>query len=75
MKKATIQTSLLDTPVAVNKQWNHARTEYVPTWDGIVRSVYTDSDGEPKYTIQGTLTSDRPGQLSEHYAFEFRVKA
>jgi hypothetical protein len=69
MKKSTIQTSLLDKPVQFTDIPTPLMDKRAGTF-GRIRSVYTDDEGSPKYTVQ----EDSTGKLLDVYSCSFVVR-
>src|SRR4029077_6742497 len=69
--KNQINSNLIGEPVTVTRRKWEGSNPIETKWQGIIRSVYPDEDGHPKYTVQAIMTEPHAGELSEHYAGEF----
>jgi len=69
--KQEIQTNLLGVEVVIGEETGTASgpTHEAANAIGIIRNVYLDKDGEPKYSIQPKLG----GNLIELYSCHFRI--
>lgn len=70
--KQTIQTDLLGTRVVIGEEFG---TAYGPSpedayQEGVIRNVYLDKNGDPKYSIQVIKT----GELRDFYPCHFTIR-
>lgn len=71
MAKQTIQTNLLGQTVRISEPTGtyYGPDEESTNKDAVIRNVYLDKDGEPKYTLQ-VIES---GRLIDFYPCHFRL--